>query len=55
MVADELVRRGQPPLVLTSAVLIGSEASADLFDRTYDDYRTRLAQVYGCGHAGAQA
>ena len=31
-----------------SAALIGSEASAELFDRTYDDYRARLAQVYGC-------
>jgi uncharacterized phosphosugar-binding protein len=48
LVAEELVRRGQPPLVLTSAALIGSEASAELFDRTYDDYRARLAQVYGC-------
>lgn len=48
LVADELVRRGKPPLVLTSAALIGSEASAELFERTYDDYRARLAQVYGC-------
>ena len=47
LVAEELVRHGQPPLVLTSAALIGSEASAELFDRTYDDYRARLAQVYG--------
>ncbi|MBU6350733.1 MAG: SIS domain-containing protein [Chloroflexi bacterium] len=48
LVAEELVRRGKPPLVLTSAALIGSEASADLFDRAYDDYRSRLAQAYGC-------
>ena len=47
LVADELTKRGQPPLVLTSGVLIGSEASAALFDRTYDDYRARVAQVYG--------
>jgi uncharacterized phosphosugar-binding protein len=46
-VADGLTRRGQPPLVLTSSVLIGSEASAALFDKTYDDYRDRIAQVYG--------
>ncbi len=45
-VAAELTRRGQPPLVLTSGVLIGSQASADLFERTYDDYRSRVAQVY---------
>jgi uncharacterized phosphosugar-binding protein len=46
LVADQLTKRGQPPLVLTSGVLIGSEASADLFDKTYDDYRARVAQVY---------
>jgi len=47
LVADELTRRGQPPLVLTSGVLIGRQASAELFERTYDDYRARVAQVYG--------
>jgi uncharacterized phosphosugar-binding protein len=47
LVADELTRRGQPPLVLTSGALIGGKASAELFDRTYDDYRARVAQVYG--------
>ncbi len=47
LVAAELTRRGQPPLVLTSSVLIGGAASAELFDRTYDDFRTRIAQVYG--------
>ncbi|HET9222925.1 MAG TPA: SIS domain-containing protein [Roseiflexaceae bacterium] len=46
LVAAELTRRGQPPLVLTSSVLIGGAASADLFERTYDDYRARVAQVY---------
>jgi hypothetical protein len=47
LVAAELTQRGQPPLVLTSGALIGSAASAELFDRTYDDYRARVAQVYG--------
>jgi hypothetical protein len=47
LVAAELTRRGQPPLVLTSGVLIGSAASNELFERTYDDYRARVAQVYG--------
>jgi uncharacterized phosphosugar-binding protein len=47
LVADELTRQGQPPLVLTSGVLIGRQASAELFERTYDDYRARVAQVYG--------
>lgn len=46
-VAAELTRRGQPPLVLTSSHFIGSAASAELFERTYDDYRARVAQVYG--------
>jgi uncharacterized phosphosugar-binding protein len=47
LVAAELTKRGQPPLVLTSSVLIGGAASAELFERTYDDYRARVAQVYG--------
>jgi uncharacterized phosphosugar-binding protein len=47
LVAAELTRRGQPPLVLTSGALIGAQASAELFDRTYDDYRARVVQVYG--------
>lgn len=49
LVAAELTRRGQPPLVLTSSALIGADASAELFERTYDDYRARVAQVYGGG------
>jgi len=51
-VAAELARRGQPPLVLTSGVLIGADASAALFERTYDDYRARVAQAYGEGVKG---
>jgi uncharacterized phosphosugar-binding protein len=47
LVAAELTRRGQPPLVLTSGVLIGSQESAELFERTYDDYRSRVRQVFG--------
>lgn len=46
-VAAELTRRGQPPLVLTSSVLIGKEKSAESFERTYDDYRARIARLYG--------
>jgi uncharacterized phosphosugar-binding protein len=47
LVAEELTQRGMPPLVLTSGALIGSKASSELFERTYDDYRARVAQVYG--------
>ena len=46
LVADGLTRLGQPPLVLTSSVLVGSQTSQELFERTYDDYRNRIAQVY---------
>jgi uncharacterized phosphosugar-binding protein len=47
LVADGLTRRGKPPIVLTSSVLIGSEASARQFDESYDDYRRRLLRAYG--------
>jgi uncharacterized phosphosugar-binding protein len=46
LVAAELTERGQPPLVITSSVLIGQQAATELFERTYDDYRARVAQVY---------
>lgn len=47
LVAAELTRCGQPPKVLTSGVLIGSQRSAQLFEETYDDYRRRVGRVYG--------
>lgn len=47
-IAEKLVARGKPPLVLTSSVLIGSEESQRRFDQSYDDYRRRLKRVYGC-------
>ncbi len=46
-VAELLTERGQPPLVLTSSVLIGSAKSAELFERTYNDYRDRMKVVFG--------
>ncbi|MCA0458386.1 MAG: SIS domain-containing protein [Chloroflexi bacterium] len=46
-VAQKLTAMGKPPLVLTSSVLIGSEKSNELFERTYDDFRDRIKQVYG--------
>jgi uncharacterized phosphosugar-binding protein len=45
--AQKLTDMGKPPLVLTSGVLIGGEKSAELFEKTYDDYRDRVKQVYG--------
>jgi uncharacterized phosphosugar-binding protein len=47
LVAEGLARRGKPPIVLTSSVLIGSEASARQFEESYDDYRRRLLRAYG--------
>lgn len=46
-VAELLTERGQPPLVLTSSVLIGAEKSAALFEATYDDYRERVKVAFG--------
>ena len=45
-IAEKLVALGTPPLVLTSAHFLGSEASAERFDATYDDYRTRIKRIY---------
>ena len=50
-IAERLTALGKPPLVLTSSVLIGPEASARRFDDSYDDYRRRIARVYGCREA----
>lgn len=47
-IAEKLTARGKPPIVLTSSLLIGSQASKERFDACYDDYRTRIRKVYGC-------
>lgn len=47
-VAELLTEKGQPPLVLTSSVLIGSEKSGELFEAAYNDYRDRVKVVFGC-------
>lgn len=46
-IAEKLTALGQPPIVLTSSVLIGSQASKQRFDACYDDYRDRVQKVYG--------
>lgn len=48
LVAEKLVALGKPPIVLTSSVSIGHEASKKRFDECYDDYRARIRQIYGC-------
>lgn len=46
-IAQRLVDRGVPPLVLTSSYFIGSEASQKQFDASYDDFRRRMRRAYG--------
>lgn len=45
-IAQLLTDAGQPPLVLTSPVHVGSERSRDLFEKTYDDYRRRVRVLF---------
>lgn len=47
-VAELLTERGHPPVVLTSSVLLGEQASKTRFDECYDDYRSRVRRAYGC-------
>lgn len=45
-VARRLTEAGQPPLVLTAASHLGSDRAAQLFEATYDDYRSRVGVLY---------
>ena len=47
LIAEKLTAQGKPPIVLTSGVFIGREASKKRFDECYDDYRARVQKVYG--------
>lgn len=47
LTAEKLVAQGVMPKVLTSSVLIGSEASNQGFEDSYDDYRRRMLRAYG--------
>lgn len=49
MVAERLTKIDKMPLVLTSSFFIGEAASSQRFDECYDDYRSRVRRVYGCG------
>ncbi len=49
LTAERLARLGKMPLVLTSSFFIGEAASSKRFDDVYDDYRSRVRRVYGCG------
>jgi uncharacterized phosphosugar-binding protein len=48
LVAEKLAALGKPPIVLSSSVIIGKDASKKRFDACYDDYRARIHKVYGC-------
>lgn len=47
LVAEKLTALGQPPIVLSSALLVGAERSRLQFDAAYDEYRARVKRVYG--------
>lgn len=47
-VAEKLIERGTPPLVLTSSYFLGDEESRRRFEACYDDYRARVRRAYGC-------
>lgn len=47
LVAEKLAAMGKPPIVLSSALLVGAERSKAQFDAAYDDYRARVKRVYG--------
>jgi uncharacterized phosphosugar-binding protein len=47
LVAQKLTAAGQPPIVLSSALLVGAERSARQFDAAYDEYRRRMRRLYG--------
>jgi len=45
-VAARLVAAGQPPKVLTGAVLVGAARAGELFESAYDEHAHRLAKLY---------
>lgn len=44
--AKLLTDAGRPPLVLTGPMVIGEKASAELFERAYDEHAHRMARLY---------
>jgi uncharacterized phosphosugar-binding protein len=45
-VARLLTAAGQPPKVLSGAVIVGAERAVDLFESAYDEHAHRLARLY---------
>jgi uncharacterized phosphosugar-binding protein len=48
-IADRLTRAGQPPTVLSSAVHVGAEKAAAIFEAAYDEHARRLARLFRQG------
>jgi hypothetical protein len=44
--AKLLTKAGQPPKVLTAAVVAGEKRAAELFESAYDEHAHRLAKLY---------
>ena len=44
--ATLLTAAGQPPKVLSGAVVVGEESAVSLFESAYDEYVYRLAKLY---------
>ncbi len=44
--ASRLTRSGTPPLVLTSAALVGAKRASELFEAAYDEHARRLSALY---------
>ena len=45
-VARLLTAKGQPPKVLTGAVVVGEKRATELFESAYDEHAHRLAKLY---------
>lgn len=45
-VARRLTLAGQPPLVLSSPVIVGAKRATELFESAYDEHAHRLARLY---------
>src|SRR5260221_2473468 len=45
-VARLLTAKGQPPKVLTGAVVVGEKRATELFESAYDEHAHRLARLY---------
>lgn len=44
--AQLLTEAGAPPPVLTGAMVLGAERSAELFERAYDEHAHRMGRIY---------